>query len=67
MKEGIAESLARIDKMIARQDRIDALRQEKTDLISQNYSINQIVLLFIFMESKELMEAIASKSSYYGT
>ena len=28
MKEGIAESLARIDKMIARQDRIDALRQD---------------------------------------
>ena len=28
MKEGIAESLARIDKMIARQDRIDALRRD---------------------------------------
>ena len=28
MKEGIAETLARIDKMVARQDRIDALRQD---------------------------------------
>ena len=30
MKEGIAETLARIDKMVARQDRIDALRQDHT-------------------------------------
>ena len=28
MKEGIAETLARIDKMVARKDRIDALRQD---------------------------------------